>query len=249
VCAVGAETKRVSQLRSYDVTDSKSNKMTIWQASLATSAANSCFDPITIGSRVYMDGGREANNPVRLVEVEARKIWCPSTGDLKERVKCLVSLGSGYLGVNSMQEKSLGPLSKSLIATVMETEYTAERFVSTWEGECLKRYFRFNVEQGLEEVGLAEYKKLGVVEAATETYMNSLEQKVKVDDCVKNLHENLSRLVKVEFLQEGKRLILKSHQNSAYLTQRHTTGRYPTFEIVVSSVVRLSFVNLGKYST
>lgn len=257
MCAVVAETKRISQIRSYDVIDSKSNKITIWQAALATFAATSCFDPVNIGSRVYMDGGREANNPVHLVEVEARKIWCPNTGDLKPRAKCLVSLGTGHLGVNSMREKSFGPLSKTLMVIMMETEYTAERFVSTWEGGYLKRYFRFNVEQGLEEVGLAEYKKPGIVVAATEAYINSPEQKFKLDVCVKNLCKNLSRLVEdfssvaqfeVKFLQEGKELILKPYQSSTDLAQRHTIGKYPTFEIVVSLVVRLSFINLGNCS-
>ena len=229
--------------------------MTIWQAALATSAATSCFDPVTIGSGVYMDGGREASNPVHLVEVEAQNIWCPSTGDLKSRVKCLVSLGAGHLGVNSMREKSFGSLSKALMAIVMETECTAENFVSTCEGEYLKRYFRFNVERGLEAVGLAEYKKPGVVESATEAYVNSLEQKFKVDNCVKNLYENQSRLVEnfssvtqfeVKLLQEGKRMILTPYQSSANLAQRYAIGKYPTFEIVVSLVVRLSFVDLGK---
>jgi hypothetical protein len=231
VCAVVAETKEISQLRSYDVLNSKSNKMTIWQAALATSAATSCFDPVTIGTCIYMDGGREANNSANLVDVEAQKIWCPNTGGLKPHVKCLVSLGAGHLGVNSTQEKRYGPLSKTLMAIVMETECFAERFVSAWEGECLTRYFRFNVEKNLEEVGLAEHKKPGVVEAATEAYVNSLEQKFKVDECVKNLLENRSRLVEdvsttaqceVKLLQEGKKLILKSHQSFTDLANRGT---------------------------
>ncbi len=48
-------------------------------------------------------------------------------------------------------------------------------------------YFRFNVEQGLQDVGLAEYKVRGIIEAATEMYLDAQVQRFEVRDCIKNL--------------------------------------------------------------
>ena len=50
-----------------------------------------------------------------------------------------------------------------------------------------KRYFRFNVEQGLQEIGLEEYKKKGAMEAATEGYLTHTAQRFRVRDCIQNM--------------------------------------------------------------
>jgi hypothetical protein len=50
-----------------------------------------------------------------------------------------------------------------------------------------QRYFRFNVDQGLQEVGLEEYKKTPLVEAATEEYMESPDRENLEALCANNL--------------------------------------------------------------
>ncbi|PYH40041.1 phospholipase, patatin family protein, partial [Aspergillus saccharolyticus JOP 1030-1] len=50
-----------------------------------------------------------------------------------------------------------------------------------------KRYFRFNVEQGLQEVGLAEYQNQGLIEAATQGYLDHQTVDFRVRDCIENL--------------------------------------------------------------
>jgi hypothetical protein len=50
-----------------------------------------------------------------------------------------------------------------------------------------QRYFRFNVEQGLQGIGLEEFAKKPVIEAATQAYMTSPQQKMVVAICAKNL--------------------------------------------------------------
>jgi hypothetical protein len=58
-----------------------------------------------------------------------------------------------------------------------ETEETERNFVARWAKHVdEKRYFRFNVEQGLQDIGLEEHKKNGASEAASETYLSHMAQ-------------------------------------------------------------------------
>lgn len=47
--------------------------------------------------------------------------------------------------------------------------------------------FHLNVEQGLQDVGLAEYKEEGKIMQGTDMYLNSQTQIIHVGDCVRNL--------------------------------------------------------------
>ena len=72
----------------------------------------------------------------------------------------------------------------------------AEYFMSRARGLYdEKRYFRFNVDQGLQDVGLAEFLKQGAIEAATDRYIKSQTQKYLVRDCALNLKHKRSVLV------------------------------------------------------
>ncbi|TQW04024.1 hypothetical protein IF2G_08338 [Cordyceps javanica] len=66
---------------------------------------------------------------------------------------------------------------------VTETEQTEARFIARWRQYYdLKRYFRFNVDHGLEGVGLDEYHQQGTMEAATESYLDHIAQITRVRD-------------------------------------------------------------------
>jgi hypothetical protein len=75
-----------------------------------------------------------------------------------------------------------------VVQIATETENTERRFIARWAWHFdEKRYLRFNVEQGLQEIGLDEYKKKGVMKAATEGYLAHIAQKFRVRDCIQNL--------------------------------------------------------------
>ena len=79
-------------------------------------------------------------------------------------------------------------LSQTVVQIATETENTEKRFIARWAKHFdEKRYFRFNVDQGLQNIGLDEYKKKGAVEAATEGYISHQAQKFRVRDCIQNL--------------------------------------------------------------
>ncbi|GAB1193762.1 hypothetical protein APSETT444_002990 [Aspergillus pseudonomiae] len=175
--------------RGCRVLPSKDNiPATICQAALATSAATTFFDPVYIGTRKFVDGALGSNNPVNEVEGEAADIWCSGTGDLKPLVKCFVSIGTGDPGIAGIEDKAVKFLSKTLVSIATETGITEKKFIARWAKHYdEKRYFRFNVEQGLQGIGLEEYREQGTIEAATHRYLDHQTQVFRVRDCIQNL--------------------------------------------------------------
>jgi hypothetical protein len=187
VCTIDRHTKNIVLLRSYRLPHEPEIPATIVQAALATSAATTFFDHVDIGNRCFADGALGANNPVEEVEVEATNIWCLETGELKPLVRCFVSIGTGNPGKEVFKDNIAGFLRDTIAKIATETENTEKRFVAKWAKHLAeKRYFRFNVEQGLQRIGLHEYKKKGIIEAVTESYLTHTTQKIRVHDCVRN---------------------------------------------------------------
>ncbi|KAJ5888167.1 FabD/lysophospholipase-like protein [Penicillium taxi] len=202
VCSITQETKEIVRLRSYSLHNKPGISATICQAARATSAATTFFEPVSIGARRFADGGLGANNPVDEVEGEASDIWCEDTGDLKPQVKCFISIGTGNPGKKAMEDNLLKFVSKTLPELATQTEYTEKRFIAKWrEHYDSKRYFRFNVDQGLQDVGLAEYQEQGLIESATEGYLDHQAVAFRVRDCVENLKLKQS-LTSVDFIKE-----------------------------------------------
>ena len=160
MCTIDQETKDIIHLRDYSLSDESNIRATISQAALATSAATTFFDPVKIGDRKFADGGFGTNNPVEEVEAEATRLWCPTTGDLKPLVRCLVSIGTGKPGIKPFENSVIKFLAQTLKEIATETQKTERRFSARWakhlEG---KRYFRFNVDQGLQNIGLTNIRR------------------------------------------------------------------------------------------
>jgi predicted acylesterase/phospholipase RssA len=198
VCTTAKETTGITRLRSYSLPDELDLPATVCEAALATSAATSFFDPVSIGARQFVDGALGANNPVEEVEGEATNIWCSETGDLKPLVKCFISIGTGNPGKKAIEDNMLKFLSKTLVGITTETENTERKFIARWAQHFdQKRYFRFNVDQGLQEVGLAEYREQGTIESATDEYLKHQAQKFRVRDCVLNLRQKQSVYIEI----------------------------------------------------
>ncbi len=193
VCTTAKEITGITRLRSYSLPDELDLPATICDAALATSAATGFFDPVTIRARQFVDGALGANNPVDEVEGEASNIWCSETGDLKPLVKCFISIGTGNPGTKAIEENLLKFLSTTLVDIVTDTENMEKRFIAKWRQHFdEKRYFRLNVKQGLQGIGLAEYQEQGAIEAATENFLNHQAQKFRLRDCILNLRQKQS---------------------------------------------------------
>ena len=186
VCLTSYETKRTDADRL--------NHVKIWQAALATSAASTFFDPLTISmgayDEVYVDGATGANNPIYQVWNEANDVWIKGSDKLEDNIDCLVSIGTGIPSLKPFG-KSLKAVGETLVRISTETEDTAETFHRAHlhlfsAGSCS----RFNVN-GLESVGLEETAKKNLIIQATKNYLQSqkvLDTTEKVVKCLKD-HE------------------------------------------------------------
>lgn len=143
------------------------SKAAIWEAARATSAATTFFDPMPFGRQEFVDGATGYNNPVEVVLEEARELW----PDWESRIQCLVSIGTGVIEPRDFGN-NLPEVGKTLASLATETEKTEDRF----NKNCVRNgvgdvYFRFNVEKGLDSVGLDEHAKVDKIEAATSAYL------------------------------------------------------------------------------
>jgi hypothetical protein len=121
---------------------------------------------------VYADGVLRNNNPVWVVVEETRREWPENS------LGCLVSLGTGKL-----QTRGIGTSQAELLQTcseiVLDTEETARLFVKEYRPLAQQgRYYRFNVEQGMQDIGLDEFsaKILDRINAATDGYLDDNEE-------------------------------------------------------------------------
>lgn len=122
------------------------------------------------------------------MEGEAANIWCSESGDLKPLVKCFLSIGTGNPGIEAFDDKIINFLSRTVVGIATETEKTEKIFIARWRKHFDEnRYFRFNVDQGLQAIGLEEYKKDGEIQSATDLYLDHQAQKNRVRDCLQNL--------------------------------------------------------------
>ena len=145
----------------------------IWEAARATSAASSFFDPISIGpnDETFVDGAVGENNPIRVLWDEAKYVW--AGGRLEDRVKCVVSIGTGVPSMEAFGTK-FWEIAQTLQKIATETEKTASNFHRDhMDLSRAYQYYRFNVSQGLQKVGLEDAKQRGVIAAATRNYILS----------------------------------------------------------------------------
>ena len=161
----------------------------IWEAARATSAATTFFDPITINDETFVDGATGVNNPVSYLWTEAGDVWAGGNGLSEADVQCLVSIGTGIPSLTPFGP-GLIQVGKALQAIATDTEETADNFRKqhTKLFEAGKA-FRFNVIQGLDEVGLEEASKWKEIKAATRLYIQAQETFVQIRKCAFNLQQ------------------------------------------------------------
>ncbi|KAK5690052.1 hypothetical protein LTR97_012536 [Elasticomyces elasticus] len=188
VCSVAKEDLSVVRLRCYKTEGVDNTTPSIVEAALATSAATSYFEAATIGNRKFVDGGLAVNNPAEEVEWEAQDIWCTESGDIKKLVSCFVTIGTGVPSTKSIQDSLRLFATDTMPSLISDTEKTEKRIIARWRQELDEgRFFRFNVDQGLQRVRLADYQQEGLIDVATTTYLNHQVQLLRVRDCVKIL--------------------------------------------------------------
>jgi predicted acylesterase/phospholipase RssA len=170
--------------RTYPVRENQSYNCPIWQAARATSAAPTFFKRICIGEKgleeEFIDGGLGCNNPIKQVLLETEAIFGSD-----QCVACIISIGSGQAGVIGLKSPDAfqRALPLDLVAVLRRIATDCESAAEEIENHFKKMpnlYFRFNVEQGMQGVTLAEGEKLGEVTQHTMQYLqrSTVNQKV-----------------------------------------------------------------------
>ncbi|KAH8823933.1 FabD/lysophospholipase-like protein, partial [Flagelloscypha sp. PMI_526] len=181
--AVAVTGSKPSLFRNYVARRFASFDCKIWEAARATTADHSHFEVISIGPtwspEEYVDPGAFGlSNPIDSVVEEAKSLF-PSGQEM-----LLLSLGAGHPGVFSFHANSdeLVPLHKTISE---DCERTAHRM----EGREYEGYFRFNVAQGFQGIGLLELTKPGIIAGHTKQYLHSVDVDHRVDNVVSFLEK------------------------------------------------------------
>jgi hypothetical protein len=158
---------------------------TIWEAGRATSAAPRFFKRIFIGDpglqEEFVDAAMGCNNPVRYLIEEAQREF-----GLAREVGCIVSIGTGKPKVAGFDAPGLFQralpldLIKVLVSMATDSEAEASRMKARYQN-CPGLYHRLNVERGLEEISLEEWKMLGDVKTHTMEYLRQNDINTDVD--------------------------------------------------------------------
>ena len=126
----------------------------------------------------YVDGALGYNNPIRALMDEVRHLW-PNRG-----VGCIISIGTGVPAPRDVG-RSIKPLLETLKAMSTDTEKVAREVKNEIIYSYPGRYFRFNVQHGLEGVGLEEWKEMDRVKTVTVDYLQGNWE--EVDLCASQL--------------------------------------------------------------
>jgi predicted acylesterase/phospholipase RssA len=153
----------------------------VWQAARATSAAPTFFDPLEIENIATLrDGGLLNNNPINEVIPEIQT-------EFDDRgISCLVSIGTGVSKTESFGYGliSIAKACKNIATDTEKAELTFRNSYAASPKQSLHdRYFRFEVEQGLQDIGMEEWKKMKQIWTATTSYLDDQIQADKLRKC------------------------------------------------------------------
>ncbi|CAE6382824.1 unnamed protein product [Rhizoctonia solani] len=169
-CQTNAVTPHL--MRSYLRRDQPtSDKVKIWEAARATSAAPAFFAPISIGDKgvQYVDGAVSGHcNPATLAREEAEVLWPGRENWL------LLSLGTGAPAEVSLSgqlpQKLLGFIGLSSNA-IQVHEGAARSYHQTYQTGH-SPYIRLSVEHSIDTVRMDDHEKMPQVAAATTSYLS-----------------------------------------------------------------------------
>jgi predicted acylesterase/phospholipase RssA len=178
--------------RTYRVPKNESFDCTIWEAARATTAAPTFFKGIEIGGpgwkERFIDGAFGRNNPIGQVFEEAELVF-PNG-----RVACAISIGTGQAQTIAIPKPGLFQriLPSGVINAIVKIATHCERTAEETERRFKPSpniYFRLNVEQGMQNITLAQWDRLGEVATHTNQYLLKAEVDQKLEAAVKAIRE------------------------------------------------------------
>ncbi|QRW09968.1 kinesin light chain [Ceratobasidium sp. AG-Ba] len=164
----------------------------IWQALSATMAHPGMFKPVEINSdhlrQHFVDGGLGCNNPTAHVLAEVKSIL-PG-----RHVSSVVCIGAGHPDTIQLADRTLFKrlLPSDVLALTKGIALDAERVANEMDARFRSTsgvYFRFSVDQGIQNVKIGEWEKLTHVSANAQAYMRSARVSKAIDEAVVAIQE------------------------------------------------------------
>ena len=161
---------KTSEQRQSDRNPALAHDIPIWQVARATSAAPTYFKTITIDELEYLDGGfGGTNNPC----VEIYDEVCKMNNNAGKCVSVIVSVGTGKNNKISRFDRTTGPRSHMPGHRLYHYMNFAKKWSTDSENTHISmfnmktrlndrfEYFRLNVQEGIGETKLDEWRKRG----------------------------------------------------------------------------------------
>ncbi|KEP46808.1 putative calcium-independent phospholipase A2-gamma, partial [Rhizoctonia solani 123E] len=180
-----------AMFRSYQARTNRAPDCAMWEALYATMAHPDFFKSIDIaeGSLKYSFVGGELgnSNPLAHVLAEVRDLY-PD-----QYVSCIMSVGAGHAHTIRISNTSHRKTSLAMRAMATGSERVAEEMARRFQ-DTTGVYFRFNVDQGIQDVGTGDWEKLGTVGAHTRAYLSKNEVDRGMREATKAMHDRNNAL-------------------------------------------------------
>jgi hypothetical protein len=105
-------------------------------------------------------------------------------------IGCILSLGTGCVSAPSLDKAKLHKVLKACVNISTDSEHTAEKFLDDKRGMELREHgksFRFNVEQGMQDIELDEWRDSEKMDAVTMRYLKRPERAKEIQACAQSL--------------------------------------------------------------
>jgi hypothetical protein len=221
VASLSASATSKVVLRTYQVRSQVPFTITVVDAALASCSAQPDFAPVSSGSgykkKVYIAAGLGANNPVSDVITEAHELF---GGD--SSVAFLLSVGAGHPGTIPVPPDGDGDMHKLMLDMMNDCEQRAQE-VERRLGR-VGIYFRFSVQQGLQNIHGGQAMDPNWIASQTEAYLSDQRTSENIDTLLQtfntpNTHVTLSQLGELALLVSSPFLIESQNMwvDQAYL--------------------------------
>lgn len=156
--------------KTYD-TSTAFDSCTIWQVARATSAALTFFKPIKVGRDEieFIDASFGCNNPCEILIEEGQRQF-PERGQMR-----ILSIGTGLGDVVTIKDHRFSIIN-ALKQMATSSRKVAARLNSRFGDDG--QYFRFNVDQGLQDITLSDWEKSSTISAHTRNYLAENERSI-----------------------------------------------------------------------
>ncbi|TVY17760.1 Nephrocystin-3, partial [Lachnellula arida] len=192
--------------RTWKAAKNPGDNCTIWEACRATSAAPRVFESIFIGQpglqAEYIDGGMGCNNPTQVLIEQAAIEFGPS-----RNISCVVSIGTGLPKVIAFNTTSFRQqaVPSQLIDAMKDFATSSERVARQMKKdyENLDLIHRLNVEDGLQDISLEEWEKMGEVKTHTDHYLGGHDVDKSIDIIVAALVDEAKNMYPLSVLDRA----------------------------------------------